>query len=447
MKSVLLILLFAIVCTSIIFNEDRGSKNQFTSDRLGYYIHLPAVFIYHDLANLRFYDSLDIKYGRTLELGYLLHDVNGKKLNKYPVGVALFELPLFIDANLYCQVDKSYAQDGLTAPYQFAGIFSNILWVVAGLFVLRRFLRKYFSDSITTLTLLAIAFGTNLYTYSTFETGMSHPYSFFLFCCLLYLIDIWYTKGWRNGTSILIGLVLGLIFIVRPINIIAVVLVLAWKVYNYSSLTERVKFFRKHCLSTLPAAAAFAIIVFIQLAYWKYITGHWFYYAYEGERFTFLRPHVLAGLFSYRKGWFVYTPMAMLGLLSLFYLQKTRKGFAPAILIFFVLMIYAVFSWEQWWYGNSFGCRPLIETVGVLALPIASSIEHFMGLLRSWKKYAYFSLLFFFVTLNIFQSYQYSMGLISGNRMTGAYYWRIFGQADSQRDQYEKYLLPDGEKE
>ena len=49
--------------------------------------------------------------------------------------------------------------------------------------------------------------------------------------------------------------------------------------------------------------------------------------------------------------------------------------------------------------------------------------------------------------LNIFQTYQYSMGLLNCSRMTKAYYWHIFLQADAKRDAYEKYLIKQNEED
>jgi len=95
MRSKLVILLFAVVSVFIVFNKDREHDNQFSNDKCGYYLYLPAIFIYHDLKGFSFCDSLNKKYSNSLNEQYSLHNVNGNKLDKYPAGVSLFELPLF----------------------------------------------------------------------------------------------------------------------------------------------------------------------------------------------------------------------------------------------------------------------------------------------------------------------------------------------------------------
>lgn len=304
-------------------------------------------------------------------------------------------------------------------------------------------MKKYFNDSVVAITLGCIAFGTNLYAYTAFDIGMGHPYSFFLFSSTLCLTDKWYSSARTTSIylNILIGIVLGLVFIVRPINIIIVIIPLLWHVDSMALLKERVALLLSQYKKVLTIALSFLLVAFIQFAYWKYITGHWFYYSYQGEGFDFLHPHIFKGLFSYRKGWFVYTPMAVLGFIGFYALWKKNKALIPALSVFFVLMIYCVFSWREWWYGGSFGCRPLVEVLAVIALPLAAVIEWMYNLSSKIKKAICFTLVSLIITLNIFQTYQYSMGLIHWDRMTCEYYWKVFGRIDFDRVKNEQYLL------
>ena len=114
---------------------------------------------------------------------------------------------------------------------------------------------------------------------------------------------------------------------------------------------------------------------------------------------------------------------------------------APALAGFFLVFIYVIFSWRAWWYGGSFGCRPLIESLAFLSLPLASTIEYFYLTPHKIKKAIYFVLLTLIIFLNIFQTYQYSMGLIHYGDMTKEYYWRVFMKTTFDRAQNQKYLL------
>ena len=80
MKSRLLILVFALISIIIVFNEDKLAHNQYSSDVCGYYLYLPAVFIYHDLGDLSFYPAVDSEY-HTLDLK--CYPLNGKMIDKW----------------------------------------------------------------------------------------------------------------------------------------------------------------------------------------------------------------------------------------------------------------------------------------------------------------------------------------------------------------------------
>jgi hypothetical protein len=441
-KSKLLVAVFFIVSVVIVFNEDEPHHNQMRSDACGYYLYLPAIFIYHDLAQLNFYPVVDSQYHHSLQIDYSLHRVNRNTLNKYPLGTSFFELPLFLAAHLYCVISHQYPADGFSLPYQLSVIFSNIFFAVLGLSVLSRFLNKYYTDSIVAITLFCIAFGTNLYAYTGFNPGLSHIYSFFLFSCLIYLTDKWYAAAGNNIISSMIGFTLGLIFVTRPINVLVVIIPVLWNVNSLSALKRRMEFFNAHLKRLIVILFCGFLVAAIQFSYWKYITGHWLFDPYLNEGFNFLHPHIVEGLFSYRKGWFIYTPMAFLALTGLYFLWKKKRNSVPALLIFFILTIYCTFSWGEWWYGGSFGCRPLIESLAFVSLSLTPMSEFFYFSAGKLKKAIYFSLLIFIVFLNIFQTYQYSMGLIHWSRMTKEYYWKVFGKVNFDRAANEQYLIP-----
>src|ERR1017187_9267648 len=98
MRSRLLILLFAVVSVFILFNKEAYKYNMFRWDASGYYLYLPAAFIYHDIGGLGFYDTVNKKYGMCDEgkMYAIFNGPEGKKNNKYPIGPGLFELPFFL---------------------------------------------------------------------------------------------------------------------------------------------------------------------------------------------------------------------------------------------------------------------------------------------------------------------------------------------------------------
>ena len=429
-KSKISLAFIAVMYVYIIFNlsywKDRNTINW---DPSGYYLYLPATFIYHDIGKLNFYKEITAKYylnGGVSSYG-IFDQADGMKLNKYPLGTSLFELPFFLAAHWYCSYtsQKLNEADGYSAPYMESVILAGIFWVVAGLFVLRKFLLRYFSEVATAITLLLIAFGTNLYFYTVFDTGMSHPVSFALFCFLLSVTDNWYRNG-RMLNAILIGLVMGLIVIVRPTNAVVALMPLGWG--HKDCLAETLSFYKKHLRATLAAAIVFVVILMILLSYWKYVSGHWVCFSYEGEWFNFRSPEIWNGLFSYRKGWFVYTPVAFLGVLGLILLAKKHRRLATIISIYLSINIYIVFSWCRWTYGGGFGARALIESIAILTIPLAMLMDWIFSKKKISLNIVALTVCSFLITLNAFQSYQLINDSTVWDHTTKAFYWRTFGK-------------------
>lgn len=442
MKSRLVILLFAVLGIYIVCNRSSYETNMFTWDASGYYLYLPAAFIYHDIDSFGFYAEVNAKYqltNGTDEYGMYAMP-GGKRINKYAIGTALFEMPFFLLAHLYAVATHAYAADGYSLPYQWGGIMSFIFWVTMGLLYLRAALLKYFSDGITAFVLVCIAFGTNLYCYTIFSPGMSHPFEFFLFAGVLYH-TIQYYASEKRWHIYMVGALCGLAIITRPVDAVIVIVPIFWQVYNKSSLVERFGFLRCHVKDVIVSVLLFLLIALIQMAYWKYISGDWIHYSYHGEGFKFSNPMIVKGLFSYQKGWFVYTPIAFVCVLGLFLLRGAYRQFAPSIVLFLVLIVYLVFSWRIWWYGGGFGARALIEALPLMAIPLAVLCQY---IYYKWKsmllRIVFAVIMCFFVALNMFQTYQYDIKTIHWVQMSKAYYWRVFGKIRAT-DEDRKLLM------
>jgi hypothetical protein len=410
-------------------------------------MYLPAFLIAHDPGQLGFYARIDSLYQPSGEgvkqYAIRSHAETGRRSIKYPMGVALFQLPLFLVAHAYA-LATDYSPDGYSAPYQLAVAFSTILWVALGLFLLRRFLLSYYSDQIAWIALGVIAFGTNLYHYTAFYPGWSHPYSFFLFCWILYLTGKWYNTG-KSYFLLSLGLALGLSVITRPTNILFGVFPVLYGITSVANIKHRLVYFLQNGKSVIAAAIIFGLVVMLQLSYWKYVTGHWIFDAYENQVFDFAHPAIYKGLFSYRKGWLVYTPIALFMLLGFFTLFNSKKPLFIAPLVYIIGQIYIVFSWKLWHYEGCFTCRPMVDALPVLAIPTCALIE-WISKAGNALRLSGIVLAIALTGLNLFQTYQHALGVIHFDRTTRAYYWRVFGKLEAT-DEDRKLLRPASEDE
>lgn len=394
-----------------------------------YYHYLPATFIHGDVRDLDYVATLDDVLHKDNPSSYGIFHVmeTGHESLKYTCGVALFEAPLFFAAHAYCLGPWSeHPADGYSAPYQLGVQLSSILFAFLGLLLLRSFLLRHTSDRAAALAILTLALGTNLFFYSTVDAGMSHPYLFFLFAAVLERTDAWHRSPSR-GKTIGLGLALGLVILTRPIDFIVVLVPLLWT----HGLGWRAKWalVRKYRTHILLAAIAAVVPLIPQLLYWKATTGHFIFYSYRSEGFNWTDPHIIDGLFSYRKGWFIWSPLVVLGFIGLAIMlaDKSKRALAWPILVFFPLALYGIFSWYQWWYGGGFGSRPLVDTLPLLALPIAVLAE------KAMAKHVLLGALLAIVILagihlNLFQQRQFLQTIVHWDGMTKERYWEIWGK-------------------
>lgn len=416
--SKLIVGLLIVICAWFGKNLDTWGKNKvIDNDVVSYYAYLPAGIIFHDL-NFNFIKELPPEFKGKIWVGTA---PNGKPILRMTMGLAILWLPFFMMAHLFSKVMGIEAL-GYSWPYSFAIFVATIFYLFIGLLFLRKILLKYFSEIITGITLLLVVLATNLMYYTISEPGMSHVYSFSLITIFLNMTLKWVDRP-TFISSLILGLLAGIIVLIRPVNGLVLVFPALISISSFSEfynrLVNRWKFI-------IVAGVAAVIITIPQLIYWKMQTGQFFFNSYMDQgRFYFANPHVFDGLFSFRKGWLIYTPVMLFALVGLFFLKRYAKDFLLSTSAFLALFLFVVFSWWCWWYGGSYGARPMIDTYGILAIPMAAFLS---VILQStwWKKGIVAFLLLFFVYLNQFQMGQYRTSLLHWDSMTQQAYRAIF---------------------
>lgn len=447
MKSRVVILLFTIVSFFVISNTARNwNWWVFKWDKSGYHLYLPALLVYNDITKLEFYSYIDDAYRPSDGMrNYALTELeNGNRVNKYAIGVAVRELPFFAATHFLNLHFIHDLPDGYCRPYQWGAIISNLFWTVMGLLILRSFLRRHFSDTVTAVTLLALGFGTNIYHYTVFSPCMAHNYLFFDFALVIFCTDRLYSRGTKKDFYLL-GLALGFIGITRITDLVVVLIPLLWGLNSKVALRQRLTFLKGNMLQLAGGAFVFLCVMMLQMGYWKYVTGHWIYNGYVDEGFVWSEPAIWEGLFGFRKGWFIYTPLAVFAVWGIYSMRKRFSQHIPVIIIFMVVNIYIIFSWWNWWYGGSFGSRPMLESLAILSLPLAAFVEGIVPQARRSVQYSAGILLILLCALNMFQSYQSSKNVIHWDAMTRKYYFRTFLKLKPTEDDL-RYLLTDDEK-
>lgn len=393
-------------------------------DVAGYYAYLPSLVIYDDVGyqDRELWDGLWKKY-EISPTSYQFHEVEGRKerVDQYPAGMSVMYAPAFFAAHWFGNGEK----DGFSYPYRTALGWWSIGIAVAGLFFLRKILLHFFTDVICALVMVLIVAATNYYIQISLGLLTPHNYLFTLYAFFLWMVIKWFDT-YRLRYMVGLSLALALACLSRPTELIALLIPLFWKGNPRIVIRE---LWNEHRRALYTATAIMALVGCIQFVYWKKTTGHFVFmsYANPAEGLDFLYPHTLDFLFSYRKGWLIYTPLAWIALLGFVELFKNRMNVRWSLLVYLVVYIYVVSSWSNWWYAQSFSQRSMVQSLPVLALLLGFALQ---WISRHSFKWLLMPLVGVIAVFTMFQQWQYKEGILEASRMTGPYYWAVFGKTE-----------------
>ncbi len=427
----------AVVCIMILIAKQWNKKDKVIAwDVVSYYAYLPATFIFHDIK---------LENSETFEHGIFWPESlpDGSKVIKTSMGLSILYSPFFLISHGIAKI-FGFEAYGYSSVYKIGLLVSSVFYFIIGLFVLRRILKEYFSEPIVALTIITVALGTNLLNYATYDACMSHLYNFTLINIFLWYTIQWY-KSFHLKGLIILGALAGLIALVRPSNIIVLVFFFLYGVYSKEALLQRVKLIFRKLHWFIFMGIAFTIIWIPQFLYWRALTGHFMVNSYPDEQFFWGTPHFIEGLFSYRKGWLIYTPVMAFALVGIIFLFRKMKEFSLAILVFITLAAYVIVSWWCWWYGGSFGMRSFVDYYGILAIPLALLFSVLYEFKKKTKTIVFFIVLLAILQNNFFLE-KYRKGSLHYDSMSRAAFWNSFWHLRPQDGYWELLEVPDYSK-
>jgi len=233
-------------------------------------------------------------------------------------------------------------------------------------------------------------------------------------------------KNQKLKWVITVGITGGLMVLIRPVDIVFFFFPLLFNVVSWQLFLERLKLFRKFSLQIVLLLVLSFLIILPQLIYWKYITGHFLFDSYINEYFYFGSPNIFRALFSYRNGWFVYTPLMLFSFVGIFRLRRHLPQFFTPTIFIVPIYIYVIASWWCWWYAG-FGNRAFINLYPLLGVAMAVFIQYVLKR-KTTIKIAFLIVIGSFILFNLFQTYQVSSRAIHWEGMSKASYWDSFGR-------------------
>lgn len=416
-----LLLTVLLFVQSFSIDLNNPYRKPISGDAQAYYAYLPAIFIYSDL-DYNFVPEMQQKYYVAASSKSFLKDVNGEKVNKTFPGVTVLYAPFFFAAHGIANVFGLPA-DGYSYIYQLFYLIGFWFYFLLGTIFFKKVLIELdFSKRVADLSLIIIILGTNIFFYTVYDQSVTHIYSFFLVNLCVYLL-LRLKKDYHFKKLVLLVSILALIGITRPTNILVlgVLLFFVPQLSLYKDLFQR-SFRFKNVFIVLACAGSILSIPFIL---WKLQTGNWIVYSYGEEGFQFLSPKIFLFLFSYTKGWLIYTPVMLfiliLGFIILF--KKNKKQFFIG-LFFFLISIYIFSSWWCWYYGAGMSQRVMIDFYIVPGFLMALILQK----ISASGRIKFFSLSGFAILLlfNVAQAYQISKGILPFGSPTKEQYWDNF---------------------
>jgi len=417
------LLCFGISFTFVVFNKFMHpvqKHNTIVSDGKGYYAYATGVFIYNDLS-FQFNQTIEKeKHPETMWTDYRYKIDKSKVYTKYYAGTAIAYSPFFLGAHAFSKA-MGWDSDGYTAIYHGAIIIASLFYMLLTMLffgkVLDAYAIKYWVKVFVTV---GVYFGSNWFYYTTWEASLSHIYSA-AFIAMFWYASILFRRESSTKLSLTLGLLLGMITLIRPVNIL-IVLFLPVLFPSFKSFL----FFVKQRLLNLRtggiALVSFLAVVSIQFIIYKIQIDQWYIYSYSHEKFFFLQPHMVDFLFSIRKGFFVYTPIFIFSIVGLFFWYKQNK-FQPKW--WSAMMLFAVYifsSWHMWWYGGTLGTRVFIEYYILWSIPLAILLNRLHG---KWLRVV-LVIACVFIFNSILQQYQYRQAILHYDSMTWQNYKDIF---------------------
>ncbi len=414
-------ILFFSIIFSIIWQprQSDGKVVTISGDGSGYYMYLPSIFISGEFGH----EKTDYRH---------LVETPSGVMNKYNAGTAILISPFFTIACLY------YSYQGL----EFTGyesLFHKMVSIAAlfyflfGLFGLSQLLKAFhFKPRTIAVTILLLAFGTNTLIYTLNAPAFSHIYGFFAISFFLLFLKR-FIESSKTNHLILAAVFLGITILIRPFDVL-IVLAFPFLAMSWKALAASGKALFNRPLRLIICILIVISIFSIQQVLWFIETGSIVFYGYNNEGFYFTKPQILKSFFSFRKGVFIYTPLAFIALLGLIPIYKRTKFGFFSYGIFSLILVYIISSWWIWYYGPGFGLRPLIDFYPLLFIPLPFLIE---SLKTSYVKWTFGCLAVICVSLNLIQSYQYHNQILPTSDLNKAKYYYIFGRTD---DGYKNVL-------
>ncbi|MCL4394645.1 MAG: hypothetical protein M1482_07560 [Chloroflexi bacterium] len=315
---------------------------------------------------------------------YRIETVGGHLYSRYPIGPALVSIPVvfLIDhchdcawpSDLYDYLRHDPPGPIVMIIEMFVASLTVALTAVGIYFIARRYLDQKYSLLVTAV----FAYGTSAWSTASMALWSHGPSMFFLTLSLLLILRA------RDTPRLIqfVGVPLALSYVMRPTNIIPVVV---WTLFVFVRYR---RWFRHYLCWALPIAVLF--LSYNLTIYHSLLSP---YYRPETLGSPQNLPEALAGtLVSPSRGLFIFSPVLLFFVFGLRVKRKTVGLEGPDYCVLTILSLHWILisTNSSWWGGHGFGPRLFTDMIPYLIYMVIPAVGRIPRLVGS-KKLIYVS--------------------------------------------------------
>src|SRR5690606_37280761 len=147
--------LLFIILVLFVWRFTHITTQEFSWDVLGYYMYLPATFVYQDplLTDIEWLSKEVFERGLSGTLYMVTTAPDGSNMYFFLMGMAFLYLPFFLIGHFFAYV-LGYPMDGFSAPYLFSMVLGAVCYTTFAFILLRKILLNFFQDRTVAVLLL-----------------------------------------------------------------------------------------------------------------------------------------------------------------------------------------------------------------------------------------------------------------------------------------------------
>ncbi len=334
----------------------------------------PDLAFYYSFAHSLVYD-LDFCFANQYEhFPFAYHELylssEGYPANDWPMGTGICWTP-FLLLNRFLSFPVSFLGLNMSGSgYDWFAMWlvslgATMLYGGGTVYLSYRLCRlEGFGKSSSLWATALIAIGSSFTYHLYVNSADSHPPSAFF--SVLFLLSLrHYQQTPDEKKAMLIGAVTGMAALVRPHNILLLIIPAVELFFS----GNRARNYTKQIIGLSLMICTSAFVFFPQLLVWKELYGNWLAIPRANE-VLWTQPELYKMLFSDFHGMISWSPLFGLGILGLF----TKKRFIP-FTIPVLLQIYIYSCNLAWWAGGSFGNRRMLGCVPFFLLGLAALFD------------------------------------------------------------------------